>query len=179
MYGNTVRPTDAMLQGLDALVFDVQDAGVRLHIHYDHGLHDGQAAAAHHLAYFVLDRPDPLGPASPSKAYAWPRSHEFHRLLSHARSNGDDAGRNGAMFNDENKIGCDLRVIAMRNYRRDWFQDTGLLWVNPRRIFERSRPILYPALEILQAGVSVGRELTGRSNSWARRGFEPANLLRI
>jgi uncharacterized protein YbbC (DUF1343 family) len=60
----------------------------------------------------------------------------------------------------ENKIGCDLHVIAMRNWRRrDWFEDTGLPWVNPSPNLRSTRAeILYPGLEILQAGgVSVGR----------------------
>jgi len=64
------------------------------------------------------------------------------------------------MFNVEKKIGCDLHVIRMQNWqRRFWFSDTGLPWVNPSpNLRSPEAGILYPGLEILQAGgVSVGR----------------------
>src|SRR5271154_3574856 len=64
------------------------------------------------------------------------------------------------MFNAEKKIGCDLHVIPMQNWRRKmWFSDTGLPWVNPSpNLRSPEEGILYPGLEILQAaGVSLGR----------------------
>jgi uncharacterized protein YbbC (DUF1343 family) len=64
------------------------------------------------------------------------------------------------MFNAENKIGVDLHVIAMQNWRRrDSFDEAGLPWVNPSPNLRSIRAeILYPGLEILQAGgISVGR----------------------
>jgi uncharacterized protein YbbC (DUF1343 family) len=69
-------------------------------------------------------------------------------------------GEMAQMFNAENKIGCDLHVIPMQNWRRgDWFDDTGLPWVNPSpNLRSFAAEILYPGLEVLQAGgVSVGR----------------------
>ncbi len=69
-------------------------------------------------------------------------------------------GEMAEMFNTENRIGCDLHVIAMRNWsRREWFSDTGLPWVNPSpNLRSAEAGLLYPGLEILQAGgVSVGR----------------------
>ncbi len=61
LYGDTLRPTDAMLAGLDALVFDIQDAGVRFYTYITTMGYTMEAAAAHHISYYVLDRPDPLG----------------------------------------------------------------------------------------------------------------------
>ena len=61
LYGETERPTDAMLAGLDVLVFDIQDAGVRFYTYITTMGYAMEAAAAHHLAFYVLDRPDPLG----------------------------------------------------------------------------------------------------------------------
>ena len=61
LYGETERPTDAMLAGVDALVFDIQDAGVRFYTYITTMGYAMEAAAAHHLAFYVLDRPDPLG----------------------------------------------------------------------------------------------------------------------
>jgi uncharacterized protein YbbC (DUF1343 family) len=61
LYGETLRPTPEMLKGLDALVFDIQDAGVRFYTYVATMGYTMEAAAEHHLAYYVLDRPDPLG----------------------------------------------------------------------------------------------------------------------
>jgi uncharacterized protein YbbC (DUF1343 family) len=69
-------------------------------------------------------------------------------------------GEMAQMFNAENKIGCDLHIIRMQNWqRRVWFSDTGLPWVNPSpNLRSPEAGILYPGLEILQAGgMSVGR----------------------
>jgi uncharacterized protein YbbC (DUF1343 family) len=72
-------------------------------------------------------------------------------------------GEMAQMFNAEKKIGCDLHVIRMQNWRRQmWFSDTSLPWVNPSPNLRSAKAgILYPGLEILQAGgVSVGRGTT-------------------
>src|SRR5271165_2662897 len=61
LYGETERPTDAMLAGLDVLVFDIQDAGVRFYTYITTMGYAMEAASAHHIAFYVLDRPDPLG----------------------------------------------------------------------------------------------------------------------
>jgi uncharacterized protein YbbC (DUF1343 family) len=160
LYGETLRPTDAMLAGLDALVFDIQDAGVRFYTYITTMGYAMEAAAAHHIALYVLDRPDPLG----GELVEGP-------MLDHDRTNfvgyfpmpvrmGMTLGEMAQMFNGENKIGCDLRVIRMEGWRRAyWLDETGLPWVNPSpNLRSLAENILYPALEILQAGgVSVGR----------------------
>ena len=160
LYGETERPTDAMLAGLDALVFDIQDAGVRFYTYITTMGYAMEAAAAHHLAFYVLDRPDPLG----GERIEGP-------MLDRARTNfvgyfpmpvrmAMTLGEMAKMFNVEKKIGCDLHVIRMENWqRRMWFSDTGLPWVNPSpNLRSAEAGILYPGLEILQAGgVSVGR----------------------
>ena len=61
LYGETMRPTDAMLDGIDALAFDIQDAGVRFYTYITTMGYTMEAAAKHHIAFYVLDRPDPLG----------------------------------------------------------------------------------------------------------------------
>jgi uncharacterized protein YbbC (DUF1343 family) len=69
-------------------------------------------------------------------------------------------GEMAKMFNVQKKIGCDLHVVRLQNWqRRMWFSDTGLPWVNPSpNLRSPETGILYPGLEILQAGgVSVGR----------------------
>jgi uncharacterized protein YbbC (DUF1343 family) len=163
LYGETERPTDAMLAGLDVLVFDIQDAGVRFYTYITTMGYAMEAAAAHHVAFYVLDRPDPLG----GERIEGPRLDRdrtnfvgyFPMPVRMAMTLGEMA----RMFNAENKIGCDLHIIRMQNWRRRfWFSDTGLPWVNPSpNLRSPDAGVLYPGLEILQAGgVSVGRGTT-------------------
>src|SRR6266853_136978 len=160
LYGDDVRPTDAMHAGLDAQVFDIQDAGVRFYTYITTMGYTMEAAAKHHVAYYVLDRPDPLGGQRIEGPMLDPERMNFVGYFRMPVRMAMTLGEMAQMFNAENKIGCDLHVIPMQNWRRrDWFDDTGLPWVNPSpnlRFFRAE--ILYPGLEILQAGgVSVGR----------------------
>ena len=61
LYGATRRPTPEMLRELDALVFDIQDAGVRFYTYITTMAYCMEAAAREHIVFYVLDRPDPLG----------------------------------------------------------------------------------------------------------------------
>jgi len=160
LYGETERPTDAMLAGVDVLVFDMQDAGVRFYTYITTMGYAMEAATAHHLAFYVLDRPDPLrGERIEGPMLDRDRTNfvgYFPMPVRMAMTLGEMA----KMFNVQKKIGCDLHVIRMQNWqRRMWFSDTGLPWVNPSpNLRSAEAGILYPGLEILQAGgVSVGR----------------------
>ncbi|MBZ5699419.1 MAG: DUF1343 domain-containing protein [Acidobacteriia bacterium] len=164
LYGDDVRPTDAMLAGLDALVFDIQDAGVRFYTYITTMGYTMEAAAKHHLAYYVLDRPDPLGGERIEGPMLDQERTNFAGYFPMPVRMAMTLGEMARMFNAENKIGCDLHVISMQNWRRrDWFDGTGLPWVNPSpNLRSAGAGILYPGLEILQpGGVSVGRG-TGR-----------------
>ena len=160
LYGETERPTDAMLAGLDALVFDIQDAGVRFYTYITTMGYAMEAAAAHHLAFYVLDRPDPLGGERIEGPMLDRDRTNFVGYFPMPVRMAMTLGEMAQMFNAEKKIGCDLHVIRMQNWqRRLWFSDTGLPWVNPSpNLRSPEAGILYPGLEILQAGgVSVGR----------------------
>jgi uncharacterized protein YbbC (DUF1343 family) len=160
LYGEDVRPTDAMLDGLDALVFDIQDAGVRFYTYITTMGYTMEAAGKHHLAYYVLDRPDPLGAERIEGPMLDRQRTNFVAYFPMPVRMAMTLGEMAQMFNAEYSLGVDLHVIAMQNWgRREWFDDTGLPWVNPSPNLRSSRAdILYPGLEILQAGgISVGR----------------------
>jgi uncharacterized protein YbbC (DUF1343 family) len=160
LYGETERPTDAMLAGLDALVFDIQDAGVRFYTYITTMGYAMEAAAAHHIAFYVLDRPDPLGGERIEGPMLDRDRTNFVGYFPMPVRMAMTLGEMAQMFNAEEKIGCDLHVIRMQNWQRQmWFSDTGLPWVNPSpNLRSPEAGILYPGLEILQAGgVSVGR----------------------
>jgi uncharacterized protein YbbC (DUF1343 family) len=163
LYGETERPTDAMLAGVDALVFDIQDAGVRFYTYITTMGYAMEAAAAHHITFYVLDRPDPLGGERIEGPMLDRDRTNFVGYFPMPVRMAMTLGEMAQMFNAENKIGCDLHIIRMQNWqRRMWFSDTRLPWVNPSpNLRTVTAGILYPGLEILQAGgVSVGRGTT-------------------
>lgn len=160
LYGATRRPTDAMLQNVDALVFDMQDAGVRFYTYVTTMAYCMEEAAKHHIPFFVLDRPDPLGgeviegPVLDADRISF--TGYFPLPVRYAMTLGELA----RLFNAENRIGADLHVVAMRGWRRsDSYRRTGLAWVPPSpNLRTLDAALLYPGVEILQAGgVSVGR----------------------
>jgi uncharacterized protein YbbC (DUF1343 family) len=160
LYGETERPTDSMVAGIDALVFDVQDAGVRFYTYITTMGYAMEAAAAHHIAFYVLDRPDPLGGDRIEGPMLDSDRTNFVGYFPMPVRMAMTLGEMAQMFNAEKKIGCNLHVIRMKNWQRKmWFRDTGLHWINPSpNLRSEEAGILYPGLEILQAGgVSVGR----------------------
>jgi uncharacterized protein YbbC (DUF1343 family) len=160
LYGETLRPTDEMLEGVDALVFDVQDAGVRFYTYITTMAYCMEEAAKRHIAFFVLDRPNPLGGEIVEGPMLDADKTNFVGYFPLPVRYGLTIGELAQFFNAENQIGVELHVIAMKNWHRNYFFDsTGLRWVPPSPNLRTTKAaILYPGLEILQnAGVSVGR----------------------
>src|ERR1700722_3775115 len=132
LYGDTLRPSDQMLQGLDALVFDIQGAGVRFYTFITTMGYCMEAAAKHKIPFFVLDRPDPLGGEKIQGPMLDPSRISFVGYFRLPVIYGMTLGELARMFNDENKMGLDLHVIAMKNRRRSQtFDQTGLTWIPP------------------------------------------------
>lgn len=160
LYGETQRPTDEMLKDIDALVFDVQDAGVRFYTYTTTMAYCMEEAAKRNIAFFVLDRPNPLGGEVVEGPMLDADKTSFVGYFALPVRYGLTIGELAQLFNAENHIRCDLHVIAMKNWRRNYFyEDTGVRWVPPSPNLRTMKgAILYPGLEILQnAGVSVGR----------------------
>jgi uncharacterized protein YbbC (DUF1343 family) len=160
LYGETLRPTDEMLKGVDTLVFDIQDAGVRFYTYTVTMAYAMEEAAKRNIAFYVLDRPNPLGgeiiegpmlDADKTNFVAY-----FPIPVRYALTIGELA----RFFNSENHINADLHVIAMKNWHRNnFFESTGVRWIPPSPNLRTLKgSVVYPGLEILQsAGVSVGR----------------------
>jgi uncharacterized protein YbbC (DUF1343 family) len=160
LYGETRRPTDEMLQGIDTLVFDVQDAGVRFYTYTTTMAYCMEAAAKHNIAFFVLDRPNPIGGEIVEGPILDPDKTAFTAYFPIPVRYGLTIGELAQFFNIENHIGADLHIIAMKNWHRNYFFDsTGIKWIPPSPNLRTTKgAVLYPGVEILQnAGVSVGR----------------------
>jgi uncharacterized protein YbbC (DUF1343 family) len=160
LYGETRRPADAMLKGIDVLIFDMQDAGVRFYTYVTTMAYCMEAAAKHHIPYFVFDRPDPLGGEVIEGPMLDADRTSFTGYFPMPVRYGMTLGELAQMFNVENKIGADLHVVKMGNWRRsETYDQTGLTWIAPSpNLRTLNAAFLYPGIEILQAGgVSVGR----------------------
>ena len=160
LYGEVTRPTDAMLNGLDALVFDVQDAGVRFYTYATTMAYAMEAAARKGIDIYVLDRPDPIaanivqGPMLDADMKSF--TAYFPLPVRHGMTIGELAG----LFNAQANINARLHVIKMRGYgRSDWYDDTGLKWVSPSpNLRTLTQTTLYPGAGLVEgANVSVGR----------------------
>ncbi|WP_256585170.1 MULTISPECIES: serine hydrolase [unclassified Pseudomonas] len=160
LYGAARRFPPGSLSGLDALVFDIQDAGVRFFTYETTLGYALEAAAAQRIPLFVLDRPDPLGAQRFGGPVLDSRQESFTGYFPAPLQPGMTVGELASLFNRNKHIGADLRVVPMQGYRREMtFADTGLGWVplspNLRTL---SQLDLYPDVGLLEgARLSVGR----------------------
>ena len=160
LYGEGRRPTDEMLKGIDALVFDIQDAGVRFYTYTATMGYCMEEAAKHNIAFYVLDRPNPMNGNTVEGPMLDADKTSFVAYMPLPVRYGLTIGELAQFFNVENHINADLHVIPMRNWHRNYFfESTGIRWIPPSPNLRTLKgSIVYPGLEILQsAGVSVGR----------------------
>ena len=160
LYGDTRRPTPAMLDGLDTIVLDLQDVGARFYTYMTTMAYVLEEAARRHIRVVVLDRPNPVngfaieGPVQEDAALGF--TGYFPMPVRHGLTLGELA----RLFNGENHIGADLDVVAMQHWSRDaWFDHTGLEWVSPSpNMRNLNEATLYPGVGAIEySNVSVGR----------------------
>jgi uncharacterized protein YbbC (DUF1343 family)/CubicO group peptidase (beta-lactamase class C family) len=159
--GQRRRITPEMLQGLDALVYDIQDVGARFYTYSCTMLSSLEEAAKRHLPFFLLDRPNPITGVHVEGPILDRDLESFVGCLEIPLRHGMTFGELASMANAERALGADLRVIAMRGWDRgDWFDSTGLIWVNPSpNMRSLSAATLYNGIAMLEASknYSVGR----------------------
>lgn len=169
LYGDTTRPTPEMLAGLDALVYDIQDVGVRFYTYVSTMAYAMQAAAAGGIEFFVLDRPNPLGGLVTEGPVLRKEFASFVGVYPIPVRYGMTVGELAGLLNAEFGIGARLRVIRMEGWRRGmWFDDTGLPWVKPSpNIPTLASATVYPGTCFIEgfATVSEGRG-TDRPFEW-------------
>ena len=163
LYGATDvqrRPSLDMLRSLDAVVIDLQDAGVRFYTYETVMGYFLEAAAKTGTEIVVLDRPNPVngafvqGPLSDDGAESY--VHYMPLPVRHGMTMGELA----RYFNREQNLHARLTVVAMQGWQRgDWYDSTGLTWVNPSpNLRDLEEATLYPALGLVETtNISVGR----------------------
>lgn len=158
LYGESRTPKPGQLEGLDALVFDIQDIGCRFYTYISTLGHCLEAAAGAGKKFFVLDRVNPInGTAIEGPVHTGASTFvAFHRIpLRHGMTVGELA----RMFNAERGWKADLTVIPVEGWSRgQWLDQTGLPWTNPSpNMRNLTEATLYPGVGLLETAVSVGR----------------------
>ncbi|MBC8029868.1 MAG: DUF1343 domain-containing protein [Pyrinomonadaceae bacterium] len=160
LYGETRRPKAEQLKHLDALVFDIQDIGTRFYTYISTLGNVMEEAAKAGKPVFVLDRPNPINGVAVDGPVGDADKPSFTAYHPIPVRHGMTIGELGQLFNQERKIGCDLRVIKMDGWQRAmWLDETNLTWVNPSpNMRSLTEATLYPGVGLLETtNVSVGR----------------------
>lgn len=160
LYGDVRKPTAKMLEGVDVLVFDIEDAGARYYTYISTLGLCMEAAAQNKVKMVVLDRPNPTTGLIVDGPLADPDSLGFTGYAPIPIAHGMTIGELANMFNEERGIHGDLTVVPMRGWHRSmWWDETGRLWVNPSpNLRNATQALLYLALGQLESSnLSVGR----------------------
>jgi uncharacterized protein YbbC (DUF1343 family)/CubicO group peptidase (beta-lactamase class C family) len=162
LYGKTTRPTADMLKGLDALVYDIQDVGVHFYTYETTMAYAMEEAAKAGVPFYVLDRPNPITGVHVEGPFLDAANKSFVGYMpGEPVRHGMTIGELAKMFNGENKLGANLTVVPMRDWSRgDWFDSTGLSWVDPSpNMRSLNAATLYPGVCFLETprNLSVGR----------------------
>jgi uncharacterized protein YbbC (DUF1343 family)/CubicO group peptidase (beta-lactamase class C family) len=160
LYGESRRPTPEQLKNLDALVFDIQDVGVRFYTYISTLGYVIEEAAKAKLPIFVLDRPNPINGVDVEGPLADADKLSFTAYHTIPVRHGMTVGELARLYNEERHLGADVRVIKLENWRRAmWFDATNLTWINPSpNMRSLTEAALYPGVGLLETtNLSVGR----------------------
>lgn len=161
--GERLAPDATSLDGIDTLVVDLQDVGVRFYTYASTMKRAMHVAAAKKLRFVVLDRPNPLGGVAvegpvltidPAQKASFVQHHALP--IRHGMTMGELA----RLFAADDHLDLRLDVVKARGWRRaEWFDSTGLVWTPPSPNLKSVKAVvLYPAIGLLEGTqVSVGR----------------------
>jgi uncharacterized protein YbbC (DUF1343 family)/CubicO group peptidase (beta-lactamase class C family) len=159
--GANRRPKPEMLKGLDALIFDIADIGVRFYTYETTMAYCLEEAAKAQVPFYVLDRPNPITGIHVEGPVLALDNESFIGYYPLPVRHGMTIGELARLFNGENALHAELTVVPMLGWQRaEWFDGTGLPWVNPSpNIRNLNEALLYPGVAMLEASenLSVGR----------------------
>jgi len=161
LYGEVRKPTAEMLEGVDLLVFDIQDVGARFYTYISTLTYALEAAEKHGKRIVVLDRPNPINGVAVEGNIPEPGFESFVGLHPVPMRHGFTIGELALLANEG--IGAELRVVPMEGWSRGmWFDETGLPWVQPSpNIPTIETATVYPGTCLFEGiNVSEGRGTT-------------------
>ena len=163
LYGATDaqrRPSLDSLHALDAVVIDLQDVGVRFYTYETIVGYFLEAAAQTGTQIVVLDRPDPIAGSFVQGPLSDPGKESYIDYMPIPVRHGMTIGELARFFNQQRHLNAPLTVVALQGWQRgDWFDSTGLTWINPSpNLRDLEEATLYPALGLVEStNISVGR----------------------
>ncbi|MBN1639022.1 MAG: DUF1343 domain-containing protein [Ignavibacteriales bacterium] len=164
LYGSTNKPTPEMLDGIDILIFDIQDVGVRFYTYISTMYYALEAAAENNIKIIVLDRPNPIGGVQVDGPIRDDELRSFVGIAAIPIMHGMTIGELAKMFNEggmlKDKIKADLTIITMKNWKREYYyDDCKLRWVKTSpNIPNLATAIVYPGMCLIEGlNVSEGR----------------------
>ena len=163
VYGGTDaarRPPLDVMKNLDAVVFDIQDAGARFYTYETTLGYFLEGAAKAGIELIVLDRPDPVTGSFVQGPVSDAGRENFTDYWTVPVRPGMTMGELAKMFNAERNINAKLTVVPMEGWQRgDWFDSTGIAWVNTSpNLRDVNEAALYPGVAMIEGtNVSVGR----------------------
>lgn len=132
LYSETREPTEEMLSDVDVLVFDMQDVGCRIYTFVYTLANCMRAAARLGKRVVVCDRPNPINGVGLAGNVLEPEYASFVGQFPLPTRHGMTVGELARMFNEHFSIGCDLEIVPMNGWRREfWHDDTDVPWVLP------------------------------------------------
>lgn len=177
LYGSTfesLSPRQESLQGLDALVFDIQDVGSRYYTYVYTMALAMKAAAKARVPFYVLDRPNPLNGVAMEGNLVGEGFRSFVGLYALPNRHGMTAGELARLFNEQEGFGCELTVVACEGWRRGQFWDeTGLPFISPSpNMPTADTALVYPGMCLGEGtNVSEGRGTCRPFEQFGARGW--------
>jgi len=160
LYGPARRPSPEMLNGIDTLVFDIQDVGVRYYTYLTTLVYALEEGGRRGIQVMVLDRPNPITGSVVEGPLMDPDMRSFTAPHTIPVRTGMTIGEFAQMVVAERKLPVKLTVVPLERWQRgQWFDETGLPWVNPSpNIRTPTQALLYSGVGLLEAtNLSVGR----------------------
>ena len=154
------RPPQDVLKTLDAIVFDIQDAGTRFYTYETTLGYFLEAAAKAGIEIIVLDRPNLITGSFVQGAIPDPGHESFVNYFPVPVRHGMTLGELAQMFNAERNLNARLTVVPMEGWMRgDWYDATSLPWISPSpNLRDLTEATLYPGVGLVEGtNVSVGR----------------------
>ena len=168
LYGRTLRPTPEMLEGVDVLLFDMQDVGARYYTYVSTMAYAMEAAGEQGIPFVVLDRPNPIRGDVVQGNVLDPQYSTFVGLYPVPMRHGMTVGELARMYVGEFGIDVELHVVPLEGWRRDMtISESGLPWVAPSPNMPTLESALaYPGTCLFEGTpLSVGRG-TERAFQW-------------
>jgi len=161
LYGERNKPTPEMLSGLDLMVFDIQDIGARFYTYISTLFYTIEACTENKIRLIILDRPNPIGGLYVDGPVLESELKSFVGIIPIPITHGMTVGELASMMNEKHfESKCRLKVITMKNWRRNfYFDNCNLPWINPSpNIVNIDAAIIYPGLCLIEGtNISEGR----------------------